>query len=149
MSTATATLARQHAERLLVGLTVAVDEYRASELATKFASQLRIVWLRDLYTTDDQPRAWIVPEDATVADIEDAEHHGIELGTRTELGSAILNALEDGDEPLRNLAVGEVTDVDNSEGAGGFVATLTPSYTPSESAQRIVAAHLVHQQSPE
>lgn len=147
MSTATLDFTRQQAEVALAAVTAAVDEFRAADLAaalSEFSSgnTLRIVWLRDLYDVDDKPQAWVVAVDDDIDAIDAAERYGSPFGFRSKAGSTLLNMLSESDEPLRKLAVGDIEPVDNPNGAGGYVATIAPSYTVPESALRTIAAQL-------
>ncbi|WP_347956116.1 hypothetical protein [Gordonia aichiensis] len=145
-TTAPATISIDDARRALLRLEEAVNEFRAVYLAESLAASglpsiVRLVWLRDLYTTDDEPRAWIVQDDE-VNDIDDAEHVGVEVSRHTVFGATLLMLLADGDEPVRHLAVGSIEEVDNPDGASGYVAHISTGFAPSESAQRLVAANL-------
>ena len=149
-STTTAPTLHQ-AEQALTRLAEAVDEFRAADLAQSLAASklpdvVRIVWLRDLYKTgDDVPQAWVVADDAEFDDIDDADHVGTALRRTGTFGGRILSILENSDRPVRSLVVGPIDDVDNPDGKGGYTAHISSVFTPSETAQRLVATALAQQ----
>ncbi|WP_156150413.1 hypothetical protein [Gordonia sihwensis] len=143
----TATISINDAEQTLIRLNDAVDEFRAAYLAESFASSglpstVRLVWIRDLYKTDDEPYAWIVQDDDEIECVDDARRAGVAVRHYEDFGTRLLMLLEDGDEPVRHLAVSAIEEVESSDGEPGYVAHISSDFTPSESAQRLVAANL-------
>lgn len=147
-TTAPATISIDDAGRALLRLEEAVNEFRAVYLAESLAASglpsiVRVVWLRDLYKAeDDKPEAWIVQDDDEIECVDDAQRAGVRVDRYEDFGFRILSLLEDGDDPVRHLVVGSIEEVDNPDGAAGYIAHISSQFTPSEGAQRLVAANL-------